>query len=90
MSAATQPTTSDHRGQPVSVGDSIRILDITPDPDLDEDDLEMFLDMIGSRCEVERIDADGTAWAAVWWNGGEGTLLTLVGLAPRQMERLAD
>ena len=83
-------TTCDCHGRPVTVGDRIRILDITPDPDLDEDDLDMFLDMVGSHCDIERIDADGTAWAAVWWNGCEGTLLTLVGLAPRQIERLAD
>ena len=82
--------TVDRNGQALAVGERIRILDITPDPNLDEDDLEMFLDMVGASCEIERIDPDGTAWAAVWWNGCEGTLLTLVGLAPSQMERLAD
>lgn len=49
---------------------------ITPDPDLDEDDLDMFMEMVGAVCEVERIDADGT-------------LLTLVGLEPRQMAKVA-
>ncbi|MCK6390131.1 MAG: hypothetical protein L6Q40_03785 [Azonexus sp.] len=75
-------------GHPVVVGDTIRILGITPDPTLDEDDLDMFLDMIGSQCEIERIDPDGTAWVAVWWNGGEGTLMTLAGLAPSQMQKI--
>lgn len=81
-------TTLDRFGRPVAIGDTVRVLAITPDPDLDEDDLEMFLDMVGSRCEVERIDADGTAWVAVWWNGGEGTLLTLLGLSPEQLEKV--
>ena len=81
-------TTLDCKGQPVAAGDRVRVLDITPDRSLDEDVLEMFMDMIGSRCDVERIDADGTAWVAVWWNGDEGTQVTLVGLEPHQMERL--
>ena len=50
-------------------------------------DLDMFNDMIGSTCEVERIAADGAAWVAIWWNGFEGPLLTSVGLAPGQMEK---
>lgn len=82
-------TTLDRLGRKVAIGDTVRVLAITPDPDLDEDDLEMFMDMIGSHREVERIDPDGLAWVAVWWNGGEGTLLTLVGLAPEQMEKAA-
>ena len=82
-------TTLDCKGQPVASGDRVRVLDITLDRSLDEDVLEMFMDMIGSRCDVERIDADGTAWVAVWWNGDEGTQVTLVGLEPHQMERLA-
>lgn len=82
-------TTLDCSGQTVAAGDTVRVLGITPDPDLDEDDLDMFMDMVGSVCEVERIDADGTAWVAVWWNGGDGTLMTLVGLAPAQMAKRA-
>lgn len=82
-------TTLDCSGQTVAPGDSVRVLAITPDPDLDEDDLEMFMDMVGSTCEVERIDADGSAWVAVWWNGCEGTLMTLVGLEPQQMAKVA-
>lgn len=85
-----QYTTQDRHGQSVALGDTVRVLEITPDPGLDEDELEMFLDMVGSRCAIERIDADGTAWVAVWWNGDEGTQLTLVGLAPSQMERQLD
>lgn len=48
------------------------------------------MDMIGATCDVERIDADGAAWVAVWWNCNEGNLLTQVGLYPRQMEKVAD
>ena len=82
-------STLDRHGQMVTLGDHVRVLDITPDPEMDEDDLDMFNDMIGSSCEVERIDAAGNAWVAVWWNGFEGPLLTSVGLAPKQMEKMA-
>ena len=82
-------TTVDRHGQPVATGDHVRILAITPDLEMDEDDLDMFYDMIGSTCPVERIDADGAAWVAIWWNGCEGPLLTSVGLAPGQMEKAA-
>lgn len=83
-------TTQDLNGKNLVVGDMIRVLDVTPDPELEEDQQEMFMDMIGARCAIERIDADGTGWVAVWRNGDEGTQLTLVGLAPCQMERQAD
>ena len=86
MSAAT---TFDCHGQPLALGDHVRILAITCDPEMDEDDLDMFNDMVGSICAVERIDDDGVAWVAVWWNGCEGPLLTSVGLAPAQMEKAA-
>lgn len=85
-----QFTTKDVNGRSVAVGDMVLVLDISPDPELEEDQLEMFMDMIGARCTIERIDADGTGWVAEWWNGDEGTQLTLVGLAPHQMERLAE
>lgn len=80
-------STLDCHGQPIFVGDWIHILDITPDPDMDEDDLEMFQDMIGSDCEVERIDATGSAWVAVWWSAYDGPLQTTVILSPGQMEK---
>lgn len=80
-------STFDHQGQPVRLGDQVRILAITTDPDMDDDDRDRFTDMIGSICAVERIDADGAAWVAIWWNGGEGPLLTSVGLFPQHMEK---
>jgi hypothetical protein len=83
-------TTFDRNRVPVGPGDRVRILDITPDPDMDEDDLDMFMDMVGSTCDIERIDADGAAWVAIWWNGCESTVMTMVGLMPRQMEKAAD
>ena len=82
-------TTIDCQGQTVSSGDRVRILEITPNLDLDEDDLDMFMNMVGSTCDVERIDADGAAWVAIWWNGDEGTVLTQIGLAPHQMRKVA-
>jgi len=86
---AMPATTIDCKGQTVAMGDRVRVLEITPDRDLDEDDLDMFMDMVGAVCDIERIDADGAAWVALWWNGDEGTVLTQIGLAPRQMEKMA-
>ena len=82
-------TTIDCKGRTVAMGDRIRVLEITPDRELDEDDLEMFMDMVGAICDIERIDAEGAAWVAIWWNGDEGTVLTQIGLSPRQMEKVA-
>jgi hypothetical protein len=86
MNAGSQ--TSDRYGKSVVVGDHIRILDVSPDPDLDEDDLEFFMEMIGSVSEVERIDETGHAWVTVWWATSEGSLTTTTALAPTQMERI--
>jgi len=83
------PTTVDCRGNPVAPGDLVRILDIPPDPDMDDDDADLFNDMIGSTCVVEHLDADGAAWVAIWWNACDGPLLTSVGLLPAQMEKAA-
>jgi hypothetical protein len=82
-------TTIDCKGQIIAMGDRVRVLDITPDPDLDEEDLDMFMGMVGAVCDIERIDADGAAWVALWWNGDEGTVLTQIGLAPGQMEKVS-
>jgi len=82
-------TTIDCKGQIVAMGDRVRVLEITPDRELDEDDLEMFMDMVGAVCDIERIDSEGAAWVAIWWNGDEGTVLTQIDLAPWQMEKMA-
>ena len=82
--------TVDCQNQPVRPGDRVRILAITPDPDMDEDDLEMFNDMVGAVCDVDRIDDDGAAWVAVWWNCDEGSLATTVGLWPAQMRKVVE
>ena len=83
------PATVDRLGRPVVPGDRVRVLGVTLAPDMDDDDRDMFVDMIGAVCEVERIDADGAAWVAIWWNGFDGPLLTTVGLAPAQMDKVA-
>lgn len=83
-------TTTDCQGQTVTLGDRVRVLDITPDFELDEEDLDMFMGMLGATCSVERIDADGAAWVAIWWNGDEGTVVTQIGLEPRQMQKVPD
>ena len=60
-------TTIDCKGQIIAMGDRVRVLDITPDRDLDEEDLDMFMGMVGAVCDIERIDADGAAWVALCW-----------------------
>lgn len=88
MPATSPINTLDHLGRPVSAGDEVRILDVTPDPDMDEDDMDMFLGMVGSTCQVDAVDRDGLAWVTVWWNTGEGSMTTTVGLESSQFERL--
>ncbi|MCB1886265.1 MAG: hypothetical protein KDH20_01550 [Rhodocyclaceae bacterium] len=78
----------DTRGHAVAVGDRIRILDITPDPDMDEDELEMVRFMIGSECEVDRIDEGGLVWVSMWWSCGDGTATSCAGLSSGQFERV--
>lgn len=88
MTETAARTTVDRDGRDVKAGDEVRILDVTPDPDMDEDDADMFVGMVGSVCEIDQIDEDGLAWVTVWWNTGEGTLTTTVGLEPQQFSRM--
>ena len=82
-------TTIDRHGQPVVTGDRVKILAISPDLEMDDDDLDMFNDMIGSTCEVERSRV-GAGGGGPWWgNGLEGPLLTTAALTPGQMEKAA-
>lgn len=82
-------TTLDKSGQPVGPGDQIRILAVTPDPDMDEEDLELFLEMVGSVCEVEKVDGDGYAWVTIWWATSEGSITTTTALNPGQMQKVS-
>lgn len=86
---AVPPSIPDRHGQPVRAGDNVRILKLSLDPDLDDDDRDMFDFMIGAICEVERVDAEGQAWVVMWWNNVEGVLTTTVALTPDQFERVA-
>jgi hypothetical protein len=79
----------DKRGRPVVVGDMVRVLAVSPDPDMDDDEREMIEFMVGSICEVERIDPAGRAWVTMWWSCGDGTATSSVGLAAREMEKVA-
>lgn len=88
MPAPSTPSTLDQQGRSVIAGDEVRILDVTPDPDMDEDDLDMFLGMVGSTCQIDAVDQDGLAWVTVWWNTGEGSMTTTVGLDPSQFVRI--
>lgn len=79
---------TDRLGQAVEVGDEVRVLHVSIDPDIDDDEREMFEFMIGSTCEVERFDEAGRAWVTMWWSTGDGNATTSIGLAPFQMERV--
>ena len=77
---------TDKNGQPVKVGDHVRILSVSPDVDMDEDELDMILFMVGAISEVEKIDAEGRAWVTMWWNCTETTAVSSIGLLPHEME----
>lgn len=79
---------TDRHGQPIAVGDEIRVINIDIGADIDDDEREMFEFMIGSVCEIERFDADGRAWVTMWWSTGDGNATTSVGLAARDLERV--
>lgn len=87
MDAARQ--IQDRRGQPVAVGDMVKVLHVSPGPDMEDDEREMVEFMVGSICEVERIDALGRAWVSMWWSCGDGTAASSVGLAAEEMEKVA-
>jgi len=88
MQSNSSHSPTDRHGRPVGVGDMIRVLDVSPDPDMDEDEAEMIEFMIGSECEVDRIDAAGLVWVSMWWSCGDGTATTATGLTSGQFERI--
>ena len=83
------PAVPDKFGQPVGPGDQVRILGVSPDPEMDEEDLELFMEMVGSVCEVERVDEAGYAWVTVWWATSEGSITTTTALSPGQMQKVS-
>ena len=82
--------TFDRAGTPVRVGESVRILAVTPDSDMDEDERDMIDHMVGSVCEVERIDAQGLVWVTMWWSCGDGTATSSVGLRADEFEKVTS
>jgi hypothetical protein len=84
----TVPQIQDRQGRPVAVGDRVKVLGVSLGADLDDDEREMIEFMIGSVCEVERIDAAGRAWVSMWWSCGDGSAATSVGLAAGEMEKM--
>jgi len=84
------PSIKDRHGEPVVPGDLIRILEVSADPDMDEDDFDLIHNMIGSTCAVERIDEHGLAWVSVWWNDYGSTFSTSVGLDSGQLEKARE
>ncbi len=87
MSAAIS-TTRDAKGVAVQPGDRVRILAVRPSREMEDDDVEMIEFMIGSVCEVDRVDADGHAWVTMWWSCADGVATSTVALAPCDMERV--
>ena len=83
------PKILDRQGRPVALGDMVKVLAVSPGPGMDDDEREMIEFMIGSICEVERIDAAGRAWVSMWWSCGDGSAATSVGLAAEEMEKVA-
>lgn len=81
-------STQDAKGVAVLPGDRVRILSITPSPDLEDDDRDMIEFMIGSICEIDSVDEDGHAWVTMWWSCADGVATSTVALAPHQMERV--
>lgn len=84
----TLPTLPDARGNLVRPGDRIRILGVSLDPDMEDDERDMVDYMIGSVCEVESIDRFGQAWVTMWWNNGDGVQTTTIALTSAQIERV--
>ncbi|MDO9596753.1 MAG: hypothetical protein Q7J47_03435 [Azoarcus sp.] len=82
-------THTDRHGQPIAVGDEVRIINIEIGTDIDDDEREMFEFMRGAVCEIDYFDEEGRAWVTMWWNTGEGNATTSVGLASRDLERVS-
>lgn len=80
--------TCDAKGFAVQPGDRVRILSIVPGPGMEDDDVDMIEFMIGSICEIDRVDGDGHAWVTMWWSCADGVATSTVALAPHQMERV--
>ncbi len=82
------PSTLDAKGIAVQAGDSIRILAVTLPPDMDDDDRDMIDYMIGSVCEIDKVDTEGLAWVTMWWSCTDGVATSTVALSPQQMEKV--
>lgn len=84
------PATShaDKHGNPLAVGDEVRVLHVTLDPEMEDDEREMFEFMKGSICEIERFDAQGRAWVTMWWSCTDGNATTSLALEGYEMERV--
>lgn len=81
-------STRDAKGASVQTGDKVRILAVSRAPDMEDDDVDMIEFMIGSICDIDRVDAEGFAWVTMWWSCAEGVATSTVALAPHQMERV--
>ncbi|MEZ5514318.1 MAG: hypothetical protein R3F58_10660 [Steroidobacteraceae bacterium] len=64
----------DCRGNPVCVGDSVRVITIDPAflAKLPKDEVDDVRSMIGEIFKVEEIDDQGSAWVWKWWERGNG------------------
>lgn len=78
----------DRDGNAIAIGDEVRVLGISLDSDIEDDEREMFEFMIGAICEVERFDSSGRAWVTMWWSCGDGNATTSIALERHQMLRV--
>jgi len=84
-------TTKDKSGNPLRVGDSIRLLslDLSMFEYSAEEEKEDIKSMIGETFEIEEIDENGDAWITKWWERGNGEFEShSLRLAPAEMERV--
>jgi len=79
---------ADKHGNPLAIGDEVRVLHITLDPEMEDDEREMFEFMKGSICEIERFDPQGRAWVTMWWSCTDGNATTSLALEGYEMERV--
>jgi hypothetical protein len=87
MQAVTSHT--DRLGHTVQIGDEVRVVAVDIDADVDDEDRDMFENMVGATCAIECFDEHGRAWVTMWWSTMDGTFTTSVGLASHQMEKVA-
>jgi hypothetical protein len=87
----SEKATKDHTGNPIRVGDSIRLLtlELSMFAASTDEEKEDIGSMIGETFEIEEIDENGDAWITKWWERGDGELEShSLRIVPAEMERV--